>query len=914
MKARHSKLMAMLLSSAMVLTTLSPAVPVLAESEEGAAEEIVTDDDAMIDDDVDDDDIDIDDDDDDEEYSDDYGFEDGTYLLKNITSSLGMLHLEAPATLEIDGPDVTLTINTSDPNHDRIYYGKKSEMEEDEEGLDGDPIYDENATTYYDDGIGKVIGYSYTLDIEKSDLVTGIVYFAIRYRDDYVNSSGSSAYAGKWSGSTDHYLTLNEWTKFTSVYLDVENTTSMFKVESARVENDGTDEILYIELSGTGYEELIKGTYEDAIAAGRDKSSWITYYVNDDDLYEFAIPLAEEESYIPVVAVSKRYRAAIDEDETIANYANAFYPRQMVLDRENETLVTGDFDHAYDYAVTRTEAGDFAAADVASLHTVGGPKSNASYTNTLTLTMQDAAYDQMLIGTADAEDKSAAVALSEDNIFVLTFAKSVFTDGAAMNIAAHNSAKDRWVNMTVTIDKTARTVVLTKEEIPEDADYTAVDAAVAEEPTDTSLFTEESVQAMQAAEAAIVRGKTEDEQAAVDEMAANLTAAIQALVLKDGTYQVTGGHKDGMFRLVDIYVVAKDGEMTTYFTLSGVGQKKLYFGTKEEAQEAEDSTLEGIIDEIGEVTNSEGKTGSLYVLPISNLSKSVAVAARGSSSWNDRTIVLAANKVIAAEALPDVWVAVELNQKIAALDTENPDKEVVAALREAYDALSDDAKEQVTSESLETLTAAEETIAKAEEEEALAAEEAEYQASVKASKVSGLKGTTYASKKKLKIQFNAVGNATAYEVAYKKNSASKWTKKVITKTSMTISSLKQGTDVQVKVRAIRTSGDTTVTGKYSSTLKKLVAKPTISSVKKGTKSFTTKWSKISKVSGYQISYSTKSSFSKAKTKTVSKSKKSVTIKSLKKSTRYYVRIRAYKTVNGKKVYGEWSSKKTVKTK
>ena len=46
----------------------------------------------------------------------------------------------------------------------------------------------------------------------------------------------------------------------------------------------------------------------------------------------------------------------------------------------------------------------------------------------------------------------------------------------------------------------------------------------------------------------------------------------------------------------------------------------------------------------------------------------------------------------------------------------------------------------------------------------------------------------------------------------------------------------------------------------------------------------------------------------------SKSKKAKTIKKLKSKKRYYVQIRAYKTNDHKKNYGNWSAKKTLKTK
>ena len=41
---------------------------------------------------------------------------------------------------------------------------------------------------------------------------------------------------------------------------------------------------------------------------------------------------------------------------------------------------------------------------------------------------------------------------------------------------------------------------------------------------------------------------------------------------------------------------------------------------------------------------------------------------------------------------------------------------------------------------------------------------------------------------------------------------------------------------------------------------------------------------------------------------------SKTITGLKKNTTYYVKVRAYKKINGKKVYGSYSGVKTIKTK
>lgn len=76
------------------------------------------------------------------------------------------------------------------------------------------------------------------------------------------------------------------------------------------------------------------------------------------------------------------------------------------------------------------------------------------------------------------------------------------------------------------------------------------------------------------------------------------------------------------------------------------------------------------------------------------------------------------------------------------------------------------------------------------------------------------------------------------------------------------------------------------------------------------------WNKIADVSGYQIQVATDKKFKKnKKTVTVAKQNASKkTVKKLKEKKKYFFRIRAYKIVDGKKVYGKWSKIKSVKTK
>ena len=102
--------------------------------------------------------------------------------------------------------------------------------------------------------------------------------------------------------------------------------------------------------------------------------------------------------------------------------------------------------------------------------------------------------------------------------------------------------------------------------------------------------------------------------------------------------------------------------------------------------------------------------------------------------------------------------------------------------------------------------------------------------------------------------------------------------------------------------------------KNEKTIKALTPqKTTLKKLKAGKKTFTVSWTKKA-YSGYQIRYSLKSSMKSATYKNVSASKTSLKVKKLKTRKKYYVQIRTYKTVDGKKCYSAWSSAKKVKTK
>ena len=97
---------------------------------------------------------------------------------------------------------------------------------------------------------------------------------------------------------------------------------------------------------------------------------------------------------------------------------------------------------------------------------------------------------------------------------------------------------------------------------------------------------------------------------------------------------------------------------------------------------------------------------------------------------------------------------------------------------------------------------------------------------------------------------------------------------------------------------------------------KFVPATKITTLKKGKQSFTVNWTVVKGAGGYQVQYATDSKFTSGKkTVTVTGAKTTKkTVKNLKSGKKYYVRVREYKVMDGKKIYSKWTKAKTVKAK
>lgn len=169
----------------------------------------------------------------------------------------------------------------------------------------------------------------------------------------------------------------------------------------------------------------------------------------------------------------------------------------------------------------------------------------------------------------------------------------------------------------------------------------------------------------------------------------------------------------------------------------------------------------------------------------------------------------------------------------------------------------------------------------------------------------------------IKATWNKVTGATGYKVELL-NSKSKVVKSVTTtKLTYTFEKLSKVTTYKVKVTAYKTIDKKAVYSTASTTVTTTTAPATatLSKVTSGSKQATAYWKTVSGASGYEVQYSTSKDMKSAKKATVSKgSTAKTTIKSLTKGKTYYFKVRAYKTIDSKKVYGAWSAVKSVKIK
>lgn len=181
-----------------------------------------------------------------------------------------------------------------------------------------------------------------------------------------------------------------------------------------------------------------------------------------------------------------------------------------------------------------------------------------------------------------------------------------------------------------------------------------------------------------------------------------------------------------------------------------------------------------------------------------------------------------------------------------------------------------------------------------------------------AGKISSLTNTSQG----ITIKWDAVTGASGYYISRRTASGSYQVIATIASgatVSYTDKNVKSKNGTLYTYKVVPYSGN--LTGSFTETSIVRLTGTKLSSVKNtSSKKATVKWKKTTKVTGYQIQYSTSKTFKSGnKTVKVSGAKKvSKVLSKLKKGKTYYVRVRTYKKINGKTYYSAWSSKKKVK--
>lgn len=165
------------------------------------------------------------------------------------------------------------------------------------------------------------------------------------------------------------------------------------------------------------------------------------------------------------------------------------------------------------------------------------------------------------------------------------------------------------------------------------------------------------------------------------------------------------------------------------------------------------------------------------------------------------------------------------------------------------------------------------------------------------------------------VSWKKVAGATGYVIYCSTSSAGTYSAVKTITSGSTIkyknTGLTSGKTYYYKVRAYRTVKGTRIYSGYSSSKsgKPIPATTKISSIKNSTaKTLQLKWSKVAGATGYEIYRATSMKGTYKKIKTITKGTE-VTYRNtgLVKGKMYYYKIRAYRTVNGKKVYGNYSA-------
>lgn len=285
-------------------------------------------------------------------------------------------------------------------------------------------------------------------------------------------------------------------------YKIVANHTGMFKIIDAYEKKVDGKDYLYITLSGDGYHELFKGTYDEAVATGSDSSKWIIGHERTDSgkvvyptlngeesaelngAWQLAVPINPDDTYIQLQALSNNHKKD----------GFWWYPRYININQKDKTIEAGDYRENIPLDVIN-KAKMF-KVDSASFDWVGGPHSN-NYRIGCLLKMGSKSFTKAYVGPKEEAEKASEkdiLSLREDNIFDITVEKivgrgknakieSIF--GEKTKISFYSEKSGKWFEKYFTFDKDGRSLLI------EDVINSESDADKPDNPVDESGKTDQ---------------------------------------------------------------------------------------------------------------------------------------------------------------------------------------------------------------------------------------------------------------------------------------------------------------------------------------------------------------------------------------------------------------------------------------
>ena len=183
-------------------------------------------------------------------------------------------------------------------------------------------------------------------------------------------------------------------------------------------------------------------------------------------------------------------------------------------------------------------------------------------------------------------------------------------------------------------------------------------------------------------------------------------------------------------------------------------------------------------------------------------------------------------------------------------------------------------------------------------------------------KVQNLRATSRTTSR-IKYKWDAVSGVTGYKVYTYNYSTAKW--EYYGKTfepSIIVKGLENGTIYKIKVRAYKNIDGVQYFGDYSTAIRTatMPKQEKITSTATTTGNASLKWRKLGNATGYKVYMATSKNGTYERIKTVEKNTILYKKGGLQSGKTYYFKVRAYKTVDGVQIFGEYSPVVAIKVK